>query len=306
MVKRLPTLAEKAAVDARQCPSCQTLLAPAAVICVKCGFDPRTNKRLTTAVSSSRSYAQECFGPGLVEQSEACIWSQLPSAKEIVRAGNTQEWGEVVRLATVLIQSHANHGFGYYWLGQAYRGQRNLKRARECLEDGIGRASNKYSLCLKLGEVEWDRDDLPEAVKWWVKSVVLQFRANNLKEHAPFLYLSYVAEGCRLDAVCASLRHKVDELRSGQIRLDDAPATRLIHASKKYQNQDIVSALNNLYAEFLKKAEKSAQSELANLPADRIPACPNCGPKMRYVCRNGEAYLFRCDGCGVDFNIRPA
>lgn len=305
-----PALADKSVRDPRKCPSCQGVLPAAAVICVECGFDIRSNKKLVTIKPppASLPYSQDCFDPDFVEQKEICPWSQLPGAKELVRASNSQGWGEVQRLAASLIQSHAEHHFGFYWLGQARRGLGQLKQARECLLEGMDRAHSKYSLCLKLGEVEWDLGDLEEAVRWWIKSAVLQFRAHDLKEHAPFLYLSYVAEGCGQDDVCSALRHQVDHIQSGQIRLDAVTARRLIHDSKKNRSQDVRDVLTRLNREFLKKAEQATEAAIADFPADQIPKCANCdcshrGSRMRFVCRHGEFYVFRCDGCGLDRNM---
>jgi len=279
-------------------------MSAAAVECEKCG--QKRTPPPTVASVGDMPYASACFDSGFVEKEESCPWSQLPGAIDIVRAGNRQDWHETLRLAGLLVQSHGDHGFGYFWLAQAYRGTRQFDTARECLLTGIARASNKYSLCLKLGEVEWDRGGLDAAVRWWINSAVLQFRADNFREHAPFLYLSYVAEGGGQEAECSALRRVVDKMRSGQIRLNPDADAPLVDAGRRSQNQDVRNALTRLLQEFLQPAERAVQDALDELPSDRIPKCPNCGPPMRFVCREGVSYLFRCDGCGVDLHIYPS
>ncbi len=204
-----------------------------------------------TSVRDSEVYLQDCFDPGLVEQPDPCPWSELPGAHELASAGNGKDWAVTVRFASVLIQAYGDHGLGYYWLAEAYAGLKKDKEAREVLAQGLARASNKYMLCLQMGDLAWARGDLIEAARWWVKSAVVQVRAGKLREHSPFLYISYVADGLGLPEESAALLERVDRMRAGMPRLNAEPAAKLVKASRRCKkNLAVRSAVQRLAREF--------------------------------------------------------
>lgn len=194
-------------------------------------------------------YVQECFDSRIVEAVDATHWSQLPGAREIAQAGNKKDWPTTGRLAVEFLKKQPHNGFAHFWVANAHMGLKQHDRARASLKQALSHATNKYMLCVLYGDLEREAGDIDEAVKWWIRSSMLQMRAQHLREHSPFLYLSYVAEALDLDNACFALRQKVDAIQSGEIRLDADPATKLVADTRLFANPDVRQAIERMAAE---------------------------------------------------------
>lgn len=247
-----------------------------------------------------------CFDVELLEQPDWAAWRYLPHGTEVVEAGNKQQWEETIRLATEFLKGVFDHGFGYYWLGQAYRGLGEHGRARALLLQGVLKASSKYMLYVKLGEVAWDQHDLDQAARWWILSAVSQFRGSKGRDHSPFVYLSCVAEGFRQPEIQRALLRQADAINSGQIRLDEGPARQLINAARLPANADVGELLQQLNREFLQKlwipGKEVAAMERPDLSACKIPHCHSCELDMEYAYSHAGKHTFRCPGCGLELD----
>ena len=107
-----------------------------------------------------------------------------------------------------------------------------------------------------MGDMEWELRNLPEAVKWWIKSVAVQVGSQYATDYVAFLYLSYVAEAIGIRTVCAKLRSWVDRLRPGQIRLDAQAANALYSVTDSKATPAMRYAIELLDQHYLSKREE--------------------------------------------------
>jgi tetratricopeptide (TPR) repeat protein len=178
-------------------------------------------------------------------------WFEMPEAKAVPDAANSGRADEALGLAQELVRKHPDFYFGYYWLAVLHRKQKRYDDARQSLLDGLRSARSKQSLCTGMGEMEWERRNLPEAVKWWIKSVAVQVGSQYATDYVPFLQLSYVAEALGLGDACSELRSWVDRLRAGGVRLNAEAANPLYLATSRQGTRAMRVAVELLEKQYL-------------------------------------------------------
>ena len=88
-------------------------------------------------------------------------------------------------------------------------------------------------------------------MKWWIESVVVQISKDHLSNFNPFLCLSYVADELELRDVASRLRHMVDAMMPGEVRLDSMEAAELKKQAGKQKTSSLKRALELLDREYL-------------------------------------------------------
>jgi len=172
----------------------------------------------------------------------------MPEAKAIPQAGDTEQ---ALRLAEQLRQKHPDFYFVYYWLGILWDRRGDREKARQHLLEGMRLSKSKRSLYTQLGDLEWKWGSLPEAVKWWLKSVVVQVGSQHVTDYVAFLHLSYVAEALGIQAACSQLRAWEDRIRTGHIRLTAQAANELYAATRRQATSAMRHAIELLYKHYL-------------------------------------------------------
>jgi HEAT repeat protein len=201
-------------------------------------------------------YIDECFQIDFDESYEGRDWFDMPEAKAIPDAANAGRIEEALRLAEELLHTHPDFYFGYYWFAVLYRKQKRYDDARSCLMEGLRLARSKQSLCTAMGDLEWERRDLPEAVKWWIKSVAVQVGSQYVTDYVAFLQLSYVAEALGIRVACSRLRSWVDRIRPGQLRLTAQAANELHLATSRQETPAMRLAIEMLEKHYLRNREE--------------------------------------------------
>ncbi|NLI19946.1 MAG: molecular chaperone DnaK [Clostridiales bacterium] len=201
-------------------------------------------------------YVDNCFQIDFDEFYEERDWFNIPEAKAIADAGNAGLIGEALRLAADFRQEYPDFYFCYYWFAILYRKQKRYDDARKSLMEGLHFAKSKESLCAKMGDVEWEVHDLHEAVKWWIKSIVVQLGSQYATDDDAFLYLSYVAETLGMIGVCLKLRSWVDRLRFGQIRLNAQSANDIYLATSRQETSAMRLAIELLDIYYLNEQKE--------------------------------------------------
>jgi tetratricopeptide (TPR) repeat protein len=175
----------------------------------------------------------------------------MPGAKAIPEASNAGRVEEAIRFAEALRDKYPDFYFPYYWFAVSYRKQGRYDDAQNALGDGLRLSKSKYQLCQMYGDTEWELGNLPEAVKWWIISIVVQVSTENLDDFVSFLHLSYVAEQLGLGSACSRLRQFVDRIRIGQIRLNGDAANKLYIATRRQGTESMKRAIDLLDREYL-------------------------------------------------------
>ena len=192
------------------CPECGKLIDIDSINCKFCGenidnvikvvdLKPIPLKAVT---KTGDSYVDACFQIEFQEFYEDRDWFGIPEAKVIPEAGNAGSIEEALCLAKALRDKYPDFYFSYYWFAILYCKQGHYEDARNSLIKGLHLVKSKYHLCEKMGDIERELVNLQEAVKWWIKSIVIQVSTEKIDNYNSFLYLSYVAEKFGLDGVC--------------------------------------------------------------------------------------------------------
>jgi tetratricopeptide (TPR) repeat protein len=197
------------------------------------------------------AYVDDCFYIEFEEFGESRAWFEMPEAKPIPQMGNSGRVEEALRLAQPLRDKHNDFDFAYYWLAALYGKQGRYGDARSSLMEGLRLAKSKYSLCSMMGDTEWELDGLPEAVKWWIRSVVIQISVGKIKLFTPFLYLASVAEQLGLGRTSSRLTQYADRTSSSEIRLDPDVVERLYADTRRQGTESMRRAIELLDREFL-------------------------------------------------------
>jgi len=197
------------------------------------------------------AYVDECFQVDSDELYEDRDWVNIPEAKAIAEAGNAGQIEEALRLAEELRRKHPDFGFGYYWFARLYRKQRRYDDARTYLMEGLRSAKSKQILYAEMGEIEWELQHLSEAVKWWIRSAVVQVGSQYATHYVPFLHLSYVAEALGIPAACSQMRVWVDRIAGGQIELTAQAANAFYLAGDGQGTTSMRHAIELLYKHYL-------------------------------------------------------
>jgi HEAT repeat protein len=196
-------------------------------------------------------YVDDCFRMDFDELYDERDWFEMPEAKAVPDAANSGRADDALGLAQELVRKHPDFYFGYYWLAVLHRKQKRYDDARQSLLDGLRSARSKQSLCTGMGEMEWERRNLPEAVKWWIKSVAVQVGSQYVTDYPAFLQLSYVAEALGLGDACSKLRSWVDRLRAGGVRLNAEAANPLYLATSRQGTRAMRVAVELLEKQYL-------------------------------------------------------
>lgn len=197
------------------------------------------------------TYVDTCFSIEFQEFDDGRDWFEIPEAKAISQAGNAGRVEEALRHAEALRIKYPDFHFSYLWLSILYRKQGRTADAMIALNDGLRLSRSKYELCQNYGDTEWELGHLAEAVKWWIKSIVIQVGTKSLGNFVAFLQLSYVAEAAGLQGACSHLRRFVDRMRAGEIRLNADVANKLYSATRSQGTASMKQAIDLLDKEFL-------------------------------------------------------
>jgi hypothetical protein len=178
----------------------------------------------------------------------------------------------VCREAEALIGQFGDFSNLYAWWGAALLRMGSLDKARKVLKDGLERATEKFLLCNRLGEVEWKARELKAAVYWWAQGLHCQESLSESGyggEEGAYLYLHYVAEGLRLSECSKAFLMRVDSIRPGMIRLNAETANDLISLARSAETPSITQVLKKLVQYYIipqkKSATKADPTEVARL-----------------------------------------
>jgi len=167
-----------------------------------------TLEQLNQAERTNESYVNECFTIEFPETRENRQLLDTAEAQPMIAAQRSGALADSLLHAQRLAMRYPDcHSF-YYWQGYLHAELGNLGQSRAILLEGIQKSREKASLYDRLARTEWQTGDLQEAVKWWIRSMVVRTETRNFDDSDPFLYLWYVAEGLGLSDAAAKLSQK--------------------------------------------------------------------------------------------------
>jgi len=184
------------------------------------------------------------------EEAEERTFRSDSAFADVLAAFNSRRFDDAIRLGRKVLPRFRDFDLPWDWVSSAYQEKGQLDAAFQVAVEGLARAKRKSVLLTRLGDIEWQRGNLPEAV--YALSQVLHCYADRPLDYNPYLLLSYVSEGVGLSSVEAAFRRQVDRLRGGTVRLPDALADRLRGLSRRAQSPAIAQVLEGLSEKYLK------------------------------------------------------
>jgi tetratricopeptide (TPR) repeat protein len=159
-------------------------------------------------VKTGDLYIDECFKIDFTEEKENRHWQDIPEAQEMIREGNAKNYENAIQHARELSKIYPDYDLSYYWLGRLYADQNKFEDSKKILLDGLRYAKSKVRLCDRIARTEYHAGNLPEAVKWWIRSMIIRIKTKNYDDPDPFLYLWYISEGLGLKDVSQILSER--------------------------------------------------------------------------------------------------
>ena len=216
----------------------------------KCSKCSKEFKPIKLIEKTSDKYVDDCFSINFQEFDENRKWRQIPEAVAMLDARDSKNIDQAIQLAILFKEKVPDHYFSYYWLINFYNQKKLFDEARKYLDEGLKFSNTKYYLCNIYGDILWKENNLAEAVKWWIKSIVIQTSTNTIKEENPFIYLSYVAEKLGYNGICKKLRNYADGITINS-RLNQITIEKIHTATSLQSNNSLKKSIELLDIEYL-------------------------------------------------------
>jgi hypothetical protein len=258
----------------------------------------------TAPEKQNESYLESCFKIDFEELPDDRDWGMIPEAIAIRDAGNRGRTDEAIRLALKMRNKMPDFDFPYNWLGRLYCDKENTGKAREIVLKGLKQARTKVLLCNRMGMIYLEEQNILEAVKWLIKSAVLQLHSSNyLTETWPYLIVAANALG--LEQASRKFRQL-----SRELILTGRPAaiirSQIGFSQEKEKIAKAIASLgdsnlwNNVYSPRLKElAQNGVYCNSCNRRY-KLEECIN-PPE---ICE-GNSIIFKCPTCRIEILFTP-
>lgn len=198
-------------------------------------------------------YVDDCLTLQYQEVYDDRQFGDIPEMKEVASLGNAGRIDEAMNLAESLLPKYPDLDIVYGWLEILHNKRGEYDKARAVLKDGLKKSKRKYTMLYYLGKTELEARRLPEAVRWWIQSVLSQISIGEYINHNPFLYLAYVSQFVGLDHVASLLFQKVDVIPHGGTRLTRNAQLDIYKLVNSQRTVSMSRALMELYNRYLRK-----------------------------------------------------
>jgi len=260
---------------------------------------------IKTIGKTGDTYIDSCFHFEFQQHKESRDWSQIPEAATIPRTANSGQTNEALQLAEQFVKKYTDFDFGYYWLGNLYLQLGLYGPASKAITEGLQLSKSKYSLCRTMGMIHLKIGELPDAVKWWIRSLVIRISTNELNDVEILIYLSYVAEALQLNSECLSLRKCADQINTSQIRLASEATNKLFRLAATCGSPSIKRAITLFVKEYIILRSEERSQGFDNVAPEGV-YCAICKTRIplkdcispRVVDEGGvSGIIFDCPKC---------
>lgn len=200
-----------------------------------------------TVPSSFEKELAECFSSNPVQEPETRNASQMRGLSQVpglVKSGHPDKAWEILCSLEI---DYPDFDFIFTWKAHILHKKGDNASAEKVLQQGLEKAKAKHLILERLGFLAWESGNLEDAVKGWVKSIVLIHQGARPVLWEPFLYLSHVARvlGCskefeQLQAAANSA------CQPGEVDLTPDAAQRLAELSAELKQTWVRGAIEQL------------------------------------------------------------
>lgn len=139
------------------------------------------------------SYVESVFAFDLAEAPESRNWRNLDELKDVPDLFYNNNIQRLEAKLNAALVKYQDYSFVYNWQASVSEKKGEIERARQVYTDGIRVSKEKHGLCGRLAMLEFKHGTLKEAVRWWIRSIVLQMQSKTVDDAQSFLYLAFVA-----------------------------------------------------------------------------------------------------------------
>ncbi len=209
------------------------------------------------ALAVPDDFKRRCLTGEFHDETEDRTFHSNSAFAPVLDAFGTSNFEEVIRRGTQLLPRFPDFDLPWEWVSSAYQELGKLDSAYRVASEGLPRTKRKSVLLVRLGDIEWQRGNLPETV--YALSQALHCYADRPLDYNPYLLLNYIAEGAGLSTVAAAFLRRVDQLRPGTIRLPPALGDRLKEISRRSRTPVITEVLKELSTRYLAAGDTAGQ-----------------------------------------------
>jgi hypothetical protein len=142
---------------------------------------------------SHASYVESVFAFDLVETSESRDWQNLDELRDVPSLFYDKKASQVEAKLNAALTKFPDYSFVFSWQATVFEEKGETERARQAYSEGIRVSKEKHGLCGELAMLEFKHGTLKEAVRWWIRSILLQMKNKSVRDAQSFLYLAFVA-----------------------------------------------------------------------------------------------------------------
>jgi len=180
---------------------------------------------------------------GFEEKDDARDIRTMKEAQPIMQSGGDR--AKRLRLARKFWKKHLDFAAACCWVAIL---EKEYQQKKEALRRGLVCCKSKIPVLDKLGDVEFAKGNLKDAVCAWMHSCSLQTRNRKYIEFSSFIYLACVAATLNLPQDSQIL---LSESKTS-FRLDDRNRLRIAELVKQERNTDLVSRAIQRFTEELR------------------------------------------------------
>jgi hypothetical protein len=203
-------------------------------------------------VEEIQKYVDNCITLQYSEIVDERVWDSVPEIHDL-GDGSKLSGDEKKKLAESLVSKYSDLDYLYSWRAIFYKRKENYEKAKTVLIEGLEISKRKYNLYMELGETEYYSNNILEAVRWWIQSILSQksIGMTDRASYNSFLYLAYICKRLDISHIELELLKEVDSRAYGQIRLTDIEANNIYSLVDQEDKSDLIrKALSALYDRF--------------------------------------------------------
>ena len=184
------------------------------------------------------------------EEKEIRAYDDFPEAEQFYGLARNEQHEEVVKLGKELIAKYPDFHSVYRRTARSYHSLGNKQKRNEVYLLGLKKSKNKSGICANIAEHYFGESEFLFAVKWWSKAGGLQLKSGNMKDHNPFLYLAYFAEGLNMPGYEKKLLAIVDNIQ--QVRFNQTAANEIYRVAKSQWGKEIKTVIQKFCTDNIK------------------------------------------------------
>lgn len=211
--------------------------------------DVKISKQETKIVNES--FVSSCFNFDLEDQPDDRVWSKYEELRIIPQECEVGSIDKAQRMIKSAKSKYQDLDFVYYWDGFIGKKKGISGEPNRSYNEGLIKCKRKASLCSWLGDEAFGAGNLEDAIRWWIRSYVLQHKVGRYYDSSSFLYLAYFADACGMGKCRDALLAKHDSQRGGKVRLTSAISQKITYMSQKMATEDMKNTIQLLCKEYI-------------------------------------------------------